>query len=234
MLSILKMYFLLFFLCIYMYFLPISSRWWAPATRAYARINLSTPLQFPAFVDGIFRCRGFPNFRETSWNLGEFLIFQYFTNLKTPSKRNKNLTLSVTVVFFFFSLTWKVDEICPSLSPFLRLIKWMASKSRQDSWNHTSAFWMFLGHFWFKGKPSLIFCMETSSPNIISWALLYSRALQDSKISMQTSDPMWCCNLRRLKRYRNLQTRKHEQRKKTWKHRLTSQSTVSHTNVKCN
>lgn len=164
-------------------------------------------------------------------NFSYFNISPIWKHLQNATKIWRFRWLSC---FFFFSLTWKVDEICPSLSPFLRLIKWMASKSRQDSWNHTSAFWMFLGHFWFKGKPSLIFCMETSSPNIISWALLYSRALQDSKISMQTSDPMWCCNLRRLKRYRNLQTRKHEQRKKTWKHRLTSQSTVSHTNVKCN
>lgn len=123
MLSILKMYFLLFFLCIYMYFLPISSRWWAPATRAYARINLSTPLQFPAFVDGIFRCRGFPNFRETSWNLGEFLIFQYFTNLKTPSKRNKNLTLSVTVVFFFSA--WP-EKLMKSVHPFHLSFDWLS------------------------------------------------------------------------------------------------------------
>ena len=233
MLSILKMYFLLFFLCIYMYFLPISSRWWAPATRAYARINLSTPLQFPAFVDGIFRCRGFPNFRETSWNLGEFLIFQYFTNLKTPSKRNKNLTLSVTVVFFFSA--WP-EKLMKSVHPFHLSFDWLSEwLPNQDKILEIilllfGCFWVIFG---LRG-PSLIFCMETSSPNIISWALLYSRALQDSKISMQTSDPMWCCNLRRLKRYRNLQTRKQEQRKKTWKHRLTSQSTVSHTNVKCN
>ena len=116
------------FLCICMYFLPISSRWWAPATRAYARINPSTPLQLPLFVDGIYQGWGFTSFRETSWNENEFLIFQYFTNLENLEHRpNANLTLIFPIfckVTCEGSRDLKVD-ICPSLLPFLQLVQWM-------------------------------------------------------------------------------------------------------------
>ncbi len=110
------------FLCICMYFLPISSRWWAPATRAYARINPSTP------VDGIYQGWGVTSFRETSWNENEFLIFQYFTNLENlehKAKCQSNPNFSYFLQGDLWEFSWPESRYLSILLPFLQLVQWM-------------------------------------------------------------------------------------------------------------